>query len=228
MGNSILSRDNWDKKETNCVKTIKVLLCFFVITLLLYGCGATNNPKPGNDNTQNNPPVEESQTGEDLTKLTADELYNFELLRADWTEEQMLKLGLTKEVNDLTGERTYSNEYIKYSFGNIYGNNETPDLVDVYGKTDVQGPRGITVGDTFDNVLKKFPQEKDWRKSVNGEFYGEVSKDSVVPTGLVSEIESVKETKIVIWPQGQVPRLVVFLKNGVVDHYTIYIQNIFD
>ena len=210
------------------MKIIKLLLCFSILTLLLCSCGLANNSDTEQDDIQNNPPVQEPQTGEDLTTLTADELYEFELLRADWTEEQLLELGLNKEVNDLTGERIYSNEYIKYSYGNIYGNNKTPDLLDVFGKCDVQGPRGIAVGDTFDSVLNKFPQEKDWRTSENGEFYGEVSKELVVPTGLVSKNENNKEIKIVIWPQEQVPRLIIFFNNGIVDHYTIYIQNIFD
>ena len=204
------------------MKINRLLFVFFASVLLLFACGSRGDAKI--DRPKDNPSVQEPQMNGNLTVMTADELNQFELLRANWTEDQMIQSGLEKQANELAGERTYSNQSVTYSYGNIYGNNKTPDFVDVHGTIDGKGPRDIAVGDTFDGVLNKFPREKDWRTSENGEFYGKVSKESVVPTGFVSD----NKKEIIIWPQEQVPRLVIFFKDGAVEHYTIYIQNIFD
>jgi len=203
----------------------KILLVLIASVLFLYACSSTDNSDTGKTNEQQNPGSQE-QTNKSAAALTANELFEFELLRADWTDEQMINLGLKKEVNELAGERTYSNESVMYSYGNIYGNNKTPDWMDVYGVIDVKGPRDIAVGDSFEDVLKKFPQQKDWKTSPNGEFYGEVSKENYIPTGIV--IENGDAKKIIVWPQDGVPSLHIFFKDDKVEHYTIYIQNIFD
>jgi len=96
----------------------------------------------------------------------------------------------------------------------------------VYGNLDVDGPKAISVGDSFQDVLDKFPHEKDWKKSQNGEFYGQLKKDEFVATGFVTTDGNNKE--IVVWPQESLPRLVIFFEDDVVTHYTIYLQNIFD
>ncbi|HVI41759.1 MAG TPA: hypothetical protein VM577_13995 [Anaerovoracaceae bacterium] len=54
---------------------------------------------------------------------------------------------------------------------------ETPVFVTVKGPIDVQGPRGIAVGDTFESIIAKFPQEKDWQLIYNGEVYGDQAVD---------------------------------------------------
>jgi len=71
-------------------------------------------------------------------------------------------------------------EYSKgaYHVGNInYRFTEYDDVIwriDIIGATDHDLPRGLKVGQTFEQVLEKFPHEKNYLKS-DGLFYGERS-----------------------------------------------------
>lgn len=141
-----------------------------------------------------NPEVPEN----DSTYLSAAELNSFELLRADWTTDQMEELGLQKDINEPAGETTYFNDVIKYVYSLYFS--ETPLLfsVTVLGPCEVDGPRGISIGDTFEEVLTLFPQEKDWEKSLRGEFYGLLYEgaERQEPTGYVHGSNGMKTITI--------------------------------
>ena len=160
-----------------------------------------------------------SETTGNLEPLTYEELTSFKLLHSDWTEDQFDDAGFKKEAYD-SGLRNYSNGYAEYSFGNAYGNNINPDCVTVYGKTDVDGPRGIAVGDTFKEVLAKFPQEKEWQTSENGLFYGQLLEDQIVANGHVTEYQNTK--RITLVPAEGLPFIQIEFMDDVLTEYRIY------
>ena len=140
----------------------------------------------GNDNSQNEsegtevPTVIVSQPAveneiQEPAYLTKEELLDFELLYGDKTEDEIISVGAVKVSEDeANGESVYKIGNVEYLY--MYFS-ETPVFVTVKGLIDVPGPRGITVGDSFETVLAKFPQEKDWQRILNGEVYGDQAID---------------------------------------------------
>lgn len=148
---------------------IIVLLAFLSIVL----CACNSNSPMQTDLTQSDIismplPSETSVSVPSETNapvpavLTEQDIYDFELLRSDWSKEQMEELGLEKEVNVPAGETYYSNDFIRYTYFD-YVEEVTPAVVHVYGE--YPGPRGISVGNHFDDVLALFPQDEDWRSN---------------------------------------------------------------
>jgi len=140
----------------------------------------------GNDNSQNeseetevptlivSQPAVENEVQEPAY-LTKEELLDFELLYGDKTEVEIISVGAVKvSEDDANGESVYKIGNVEYLY--MYFS-ETPVFVTVKGLIDVQGPRGIAVGDSFETVLAKFPQEKDWQRILNGEVYGDQAID---------------------------------------------------
>ena len=157
------------------------------------------------------------------TKLTAEELNKLEFLRAVWTENQMIGDGFELKQNQ-EYDRIYSKGYIEYHYGNELGNGTTPDWVSVYGDIDVQGPRDISVGDRFEDVLSKFPKEKNWKDSESGVFYGEFEDNDDQPYLVGAVGESGDARVISIYPKEGIPCLFIYFKNDVVVSYTIEMQ----
>jgi|GEM_PF-5129778 len=155
--------------------------------------------------------------------FTQQEFYAFEYLRADWTKEQMEELGLAKEVNEGAGETYYSNESIRYTFFDFY-NAETTAVVDVFG--DYPGPRGISVGAAFQDVMALLPQEKNWRSSAAGVFYGnydfDVEQADLALSGHVSSYDDGKK-EITLITEGGFPFLRIFFEGDIVTHYTFFL-----
>lgn len=152
--------------------------------------------------------------------LTEHEIYDFELLRSDWSKKQMEDMGLEKEVNELSGETTYSNNSISYIFFD-YNEKLIPQVVDVHGE--YSGPRGIRVGDTFDEVIALFPQDEDWRSNAYGVFYGQFDKYKAMPIRLTGYVrtnnygdkEMTFTTEKSLWMR-------LFFQDDVLTHYSIY------
>nr|WP_308634089.1 copper amine oxidase N-terminal domain-containing protein [Paenibacillus silvisoli] len=117
--------------------------------------------------------------------FTSREIVQFDLLRPDWTKEQMEEIGLRKEVNELGGETRYANDIVTYTYFD-FNHDATPGVVDIHG--DYAGPRGIRVGDTFEQVMSLFPQLQDWRSSKEGLFYGQVDPYKGFPIGLTGSV----------------------------------------
>ena len=159
-------------------KRIILVMATAMLLLMFTACG--------NDNSQNEseetevPTVIVSQPAveneiEEPSYLTKEELLGFELLYGDKTEVEIISVGAVKVSEDeANAESVYKIGNVEYLY--MYFS-ETPVFVTVKGLIDVQGPRGIAVGDSFETVLAKFPQEKDWQRILNGEVYGDQAID---------------------------------------------------
>lgn len=158
----------------------------------------------------------------ELPVFTEEEMFQFELLRADWTKEQMEAEGLEKEVIESGDLTIYSNQVLTYTYFDWF-NTLTPAVVDVFG--DVPGPRGIRVGDSFEQVLALFPQDKDWKSDPHGFFYGDIENEydplEYALTGYVREYEAGKEISLVV--EGGFPFLRIFFEDDIMTHYTFYL-----
>ena len=157
------------------------------------------------------------------TKLTSKELNKLEFLRADWTENQMLGDGFELKQNN-EFDRIYSKGCVEYHYGNEFGNGETPDWVSVSGSIDVPGPRLIAVGDRFEDVILKFPNEENWEESEKGEIYGKYEDNDDQPYQMGSVRESGDTKVISVYPEEGIPCLFIYFKNDVVVSYKIELQ----
>ena len=184
----------------------KFRFLIIVLTVVSFATACSFNQKKNENNN--------------LTPLTAKELYDFELIRDDWTETQFQELGLQKKTN-LAGEIIYYNEFIEY----VFRDSETPTAVRVVGISDIKGPRGIAVGSTFDEVLSLFPQDHDWKKSPFGEFYGKVYEtEEFEPMGRVSTYNDTK--RITLAPEEIYPFIQINFKDDIVQNYVIYLIDV--
>lgn len=188
-------------------KMYRYLFLIFTIAFIATAC---SNYQKKNENNNLTP----------LTPLAAKELYDFELIRGDWTETQFQELGMQKKTN-LADEIIYYNEFIEY----VFLDSETPTAVMVFGISDIKGPRGIAVGSTFDEVLALFPQDHDWKKSSFGEFYGKVYEtEEFEPMGRVSTYNDTK--RITLAPEEIYPFIQINFKNDIVQNYVIYLIDV--
>ncbi|MEF2246481.1 hypothetical protein [Paenibacillus sp. IITD108] len=214
----------------------KLTLLVTFLLLFLNACDNNQAPKnvisilseqpeiPSTKPTASAPPTETNKPT--LLPLTEQEIYDVELLRLSWTREQMNELGLEKIINEGTAETIYSNEDASYSFFDFYSSLTTPAFVSVYG--DIAGPRNIRVGDSFEDVLNRFPVEQDWKISDSGLFYGQFDYAAELKfsklTGRVADsdyadVENGK--KIVLCTEEVLPALTIHFANDVVTHFTI-------
>lgn len=153
--------------------------------------------------------------------LTEQDIYDFDLLRADWSKDKMEEIGLKKEVNDGAGETNYSNEIVKYTYFD-YFEEATPAVVHVFG--DHPGPRGISVGDTFDEVMSLFPQNEDWKTNSYGVFYGQFDKYKEYPIGLTGYVRTDDNgDKAITFTTENSPWMRIFFQGDEVKNYTIYL-----
>ena len=179
-----------------------------------------DNNNKGIDN--NNKQIDsESIANSDGCYFSEEEIEGFPLLRSDWSKAQMEELGLRKETlrND---ETYYFDDTIRYTFfEDARFGLEKPAVVDVYGQ--LEGPRGINKGDDFNDVLRLFPVEKDWKTSAFGEFYGQIHEtEEWEPFGSVGVIGDNEKT-ITVSPTGHAPFLRIFFTDDKVTHYTFYL-----
>ncbi|WDV48141.1 hypothetical protein PV797_10685 [Clostridiaceae bacterium M8S5] len=146
----------------------------------------------------------------------AKEIYEFKLLRSDWTKEQMEKEDFKKKDDEPEGWTTYCDDGVEYLYYDWF-ESKTPEVITVYGKH--EGPRGIKIGDKFEEVLSKFPQEKDWKKSDYGEFYGTIyDTDQWEPTGNVG-IRNEEEKHITLHSKQGGPFFTIYFRNNIVSQY---------
>ena len=162
----------------------------------------------------------ESIANSDVGYFSEEEIEGFPLLRSDWSKAQMEGLGLHKETHD--AYTFYFDDNIRYTFfEDARFGLETPAVVDVYGQQ--EGPRCIKIGDSFNDVLRLFPVEKDWKTSAFGEFYGQIHEtEEWEPFGSVGVIGDNEKT-ITVSPTGHAPFLRIFFTDDKVTHYTFYL-----
>lgn len=212
----------------------KNIILFLLMSIIISACSSTPSTKTSPTPSDISPsPVastlvsetstpEPSETNVPVSAVFAiQEIYDFELLRSDWTKEQMEELGLKKEVNEGAGETYFSNELIKYIYFD-YIEETTPAVVDVFGEC--VGPRGISVGDTFDDVMALFPQDEDWRSNAYGLFYGQFDKYKERPIGFTGYVSTDDNgDKEITFTTDKSPWMRIFFQGDVVTHYTIYL-----
>lgn len=212
------------------------LFFLFLLSIVLSACSSPsstkNTPIPSDispSSVESTPVFETSTPAPSETNdptpevMTKQEIFGFDLIRSDWTKEQMAELGLEKEVNDIGGETYFSNDVVKYIYFDARSVEETPAVVDVFG--DYPGPRDIRVGDTFEEVMLLFPQNKDWKSNANGVFYGEYDPDAEQAawgsTGYVTtQDDGTKEISILT---DVYPFVRLFFKDNVLTHYTFFL-----
>ncbi len=159
-------------------KRIILVMATVMLLFMFTACGNENSQSESEETEV--PTVIVSQPAveneiEEPSYLTKEELLGFELLYGDKTEVEIISVGAVKVSEDeANAESVYKIGNVEYLY--MYFS-ETPVFVTVKGLIDVQGPRGIAVGDSFETVLAKFPQEKDWQRILNGEVYGDQAID---------------------------------------------------
>ena len=134
-----------------------------VILLIFCSCSISNSDRQMNEPIEVNPLI---GTGEEyhLSYFSEEEIFDFPLLRSDWSKEQM------------------------------------------------------------EEVLSLFPNEKDWKTSEFGEFYGKVKEtEEKEPFGSIT-VTSNGEIWLTLSPAGYGPFLRVFFTDDKVTHYTFYLN----
>ncbi|MBI9010825.1 MAG: DUF4652 domain-containing protein [Clostridiales bacterium] len=102
----------------------------------------------------------------EIPYLSEKEILSFELFDSTILKSDLSHLEFS--------EGAYHDENIDYSFTEF---DDSIWRIDVIGKTDYDLPRGLKVGQTLEDVLNKFPHEKNYLKS-EGVFYGERSEST--------------------------------------------------
>ena len=155
-----------------------------------------------------------------LSYFSVEEIFDFPLIRSDWSKEQMEKAGLSKDTLG-EDETYYFDDTVRYTYFDWRPESTTPGSVNIFGH--YTGPRGIKVGDSFQEVLSRFPNEKDWKTSEFGEFYGKINEtEEKEPFGSVTVIDN-GEIWLTLSPAGYGPFFRVFFEDDKVTHYTFYL-----
>lgn len=184
-------------------KKLLIVISLIIFTTLIFSSCKNNEKKQEQTTNTIEPRI-----------FTVEEIYNFELLRSDWTKEQMEKANFKKKDNEPNGWTTYCDDNIEYVYYDWF-ESKTPEVIAVYGT--YEGPRGIKIGDKFEDVLSKFPQEKDWKKSTFGEFYGTIYEtEQWEPVG---GIRNEEEKHITLHSKQGGPFYTIYFKNDIVTHY---------
>lgn len=211
----------------------KALVLFALLSMTLSACTTSSMPtqnvqlesaansSPSPLPTESIPPAATKAPAPAI--MTEQDIFDFELLRKDWTKEQMEELGLEKKVNEAAGETIYSNDYISYTYTFRGTDDALPGIIDVFGET-ADGPRGISVGDTFEDVMALFPQDEDWQNNTFGLFYGQFDKYKERPIGSAGYVYMNENgEKDITLTTGTYTWMRIFFQEDVVTHYTIYL-----
>ena len=198
-------------------KRIMISTLILVIALTMCSCTKEEQKQP-NDNVTKQKVEETTNTTTKLTKLSVKEIEAFPLLRGNWTGKQMQDAGLKKTITN-GGQIVYYDGNIRYFLSDL----ETPECVEIFGKCNVQTPRGLYVGESFEDVLGSFPQDKDWQKDPNGIFYGKhYETDEHEPTGHVSSYNE-NQKMITLTTENIFPFVQIYFdKNDKVEKFRIY------
>lgn len=160
----------------------------------------------------------------DQSKLLKTEITGLEYIRADLTRVQMDESGLEKEVNELGAETYYHDGDITYLYSDWPEEAEKHFAVIVNGK--FEGPRGIAIGDTFDEVMALFPQENDCTSDDHCIFYGQLDPEGGhmydVMTGVVSP-QYGGYVDIIITTEDGFPFIRLNFENDTLSRFNIYL-----
>jgi hypothetical protein len=164
-------------------------------------------------------------------RLSIEEL-DLDWLDADITVDELEKnqTYIKKEISENGMYVTYEMENFSYVFTTDeehWGESASSLLhVIIFGNNDgaMPGPRGIRVGDDFDSVMEKFPQDQPWKDNQEGVFYGmvSISDDPEFEKGSVTETKDGLPDFITLVPKGYPPYIKIHFENNHVIRMIIY------
>ncbi|WP_206459261.1 hypothetical protein [Anaerovorax sp. IOR16] len=162
--------------------------------------------------------------------------FSIDELTMDWIDPQITIDELEKNqeyidkvVSEDTMYITYEMDHFLYTFTtdkDNWGNlSHKLILVEIFkNKDQFSGPRDIKIGDDFNSVIEKFPQDYNWEDNAEGLFYGEsgVIYDSKFEKGSVTKLENGMIEFITLVPKGYPPFMKIYFENNKVTHMIIY------
>jgi len=156
------------------------------------------------------------------TRFAAEEA-TFNGISVYTTKKQLLdKLGEPFEIIEDPGEfylptSTYVYGGVEYVFE---GDGDTVAYIMVTHYQWKYGPRNIRIGEDFEDVLARFPQEQDYRTHPESCFYGEttyLNEGGAVYSDYEGNID-----QIIIVPKETLPFMKIYFKDNKVSAYVIY------
>jgi len=187
-------------------------------------CDPNYSPPP-----PKNQPVAETSTpiSSDPEPLTKQEIYDVDVFNADWTHEQMESIGLIRKSYEGSMYSCYDNKsivygYLDFEFNSLSYSTSTPWIIKVLGD-DIIGPRGLRIGNTFEEVMALFPQEQDWEINEEGVvFYGTYINEPdepALPYGKITTYNGFKQIDI---STENGPFIRMDFPEDILTQYTIY------
>lgn len=156
------------------------------------------------------------------TRFAADEA-TFNGISTTTTKKQLIaKLGEPFEILVDDGKiylpaTTYIYAGVEYVFE---GESETISHIVVTNFQQKHGPRNIRIGDDFEDVLARFPQEQDYKTHPESCFYGETTynnESGAVYTDFEGNIDH-----ITLVTKDVIPFVKIHFQNNLVASYAIY------
>ena len=149
----------------------------------------------------------------EIPYLSEKEILSFELFDSTILESELSHLEFSKEA--------YHAENIDYRFTEF---DDSIWRIDVIGKIDYDLPRGLKVGQTLEDVLKKFPHEKNYLKS-EGVFYGERSETTETQGYMGSLGLEDSNYKLLVTTKPGSAFMAIYFEGDTVSKISIYFYN---
>ncbi len=152
----------------------------------------------------------------DQSYLLAEEITSLPYLDYSLTEDDMKEYEL---IRDDAFPR-YKDSAFEYTF-TMYA----PELwrLSIVEHTELVTPRGINIGDTFEDVMMLFPNEYDWTKTINNVFYGESSYLANLPSASIG-FEGDRR-KITITTKEYGASMIIYFIDDRVDEIVYHLYN---
>lgn len=157
----------------------------------------------------------------DQFQITHEELISYELYRPEITEKEALLEGYV--LSETYSGREYSNSYVTYFF---IDDMVTPYAMKVFKENPFEGPRLISIGTEFNEILVTLPNEHNWSIESAGDLiYGEYSNPDLPPGNLAkaSFLPSGIGTMTIVTENG-LPYVQVMFVDWKVDKITYYYE----
>lgn len=142
-----------------------------------------------------------------------------EITSLDLFNDKILKSDMTVDNSSKDNFPTYVEGSITYKFTE-YAN--TIWSIKVTGETDFALPRNIEVGQTFTEVVNKFPNEQNYINADQGLIYGEISTDIELQGAAAYIVASNGQQVFTLYTANHTPMMIVTFKDGLVNELEVY------